>query len=224
MKQEDHILRSWQQNANAWNKAISDEAIESRKLVTNRAIIDAVISLDPKRILDIGCGEGWLCRRLKEHGIETTGVDAIQALVDSARKQDDGDYFVYSYQELIAGKYSSPQKFDALVFNFSLFGNELVKNLLESLHRYINDGGLLIIQTLHPVSANGDHVYEDGWREGTWTGFSKEFTNPAPWYFRTIESWKKLFSETGFSLIQMIEPIHPHTNKPASIIFICGPE
>jgi hypothetical protein len=45
-----------------------------------------------------------------------------------------------------------------------------------------------IIQTLHPLIACGDFSYQDAWREGSWAGFSDDFTDLAPWYFRTLES------------------------------------
>ena len=71
-----------------------------------------------------------------------------------------------------------------------------------------------------PVVANGNVPYVDGWRDGSWTGFSPEFVDPAPWYFRTIENWNALFSSNGFALREVIEPINPKTQEPASIIFI----
>jgi hypothetical protein len=67
--------------------------------------------------------------------------------------------------------------------------------------------------------ACGEGKYEDGWREGSWAGFSSEFTRPAPWYFRTIETWVALFAKKGFRVYNIYEPLHPKTNKPASIIF-----
>jgi len=80
--------------------------------------------------------------------------------------------------------------------------------------------GTLIIQTLHPVAASGDLPYEDGWRQGSWAGFSEDFSDPAPWYFRTLDSWKRLLDEAGFRPLEIREPIHPGTGKPASVIFI----
>ncbi|MBA3466016.1 MAG: class I SAM-dependent methyltransferase, partial [Gemmatimonadaceae bacterium] len=84
----------------------------------------------------------------------------------------------------------------------------------------LDRGGAFIVQTLHPVVAGGDLPYEDGWREGSWTGFSTEFTDPAPWYFRTLESWIRLFREGGLRVMELREPVHPVTRKPASVIFI----
>jgi len=78
------------------------------------------------------------------------------------------------------------------------------------------------VQTLHPVIACGDLPYKDGWRAGSWAGFSDDFTDPAPWYFRTLETWVALIASSGLKLTQIREPIHPKTDKPASILFIAS--
>src|ERR1700674_1682806 len=63
------IVDSWRKNASPWTTAVRENQIASRALVTNKAIIDAVLSRSPRTVLDIGCGEGWLVRSLSEHGI-----------------------------------------------------------------------------------------------------------------------------------------------------------
>lgn len=84
----------------------------------------------------------------------------------------------------------------------------------------LQNGGHLFVQTLHPHMACGDAPYTDGWRPGSWAGFGPEFSDPAPWYFRTVASWMKLFVDSGLALIELLEPLHPETNKPASIVFV----
>ncbi|MES2777155.1 MAG: methyltransferase domain-containing protein [Bacteroidota bacterium] len=219
--QEKHILDTWHQNAGPWIDAISNNEIESRNLVTNQAIVNAVTSLHPKNIWDIGCGEGWLCRAFQQAGIETFGTDAIPALIASASAKG-GEYAAATYQQIIDHSFAPTKKFEAVVFNFSLFGNEMVETLLKEIHHHIFQHGYLVIQTLHPHSACGTGAYEDGWREGSWTGFSEAFSNPAPWYFRTMEGWVKLLHGCGFQLQSIKEPIHPQTKKPASLILIAG--
>nr|WP_182915717.1 hypothetical protein [Massilia cavernae] len=68
--------------------------------------------------------------------------------------------------------------------------------------------------------ACGDAPYRDGWREGSWAGFSSDFTDPPPWYFRTLESWIRLYSNHGFRLVEVREPVHPASGKPVSVILI----
>ena len=37
-------------------------------------------------------------------------------------------------------------------------------------------------------------------------GFSDDFVDPAPWYFRTISSWLKLFETAGLRLVAITIP------------------
>lgn len=221
-KEEDHILKSWQCNALAWNEAIEGQAIESRKLVTDKAIVEAITGFAPVTVLDVGCGEGWLCRALNEKGITATGVDAVPALIEKASEKGKGKYMVCTYQQIAEGHFMPGEAYNAIVFNFSLFGKELTESVLKKLSLFFSASGRLVIQTLHPCTVNREQSYKDGWREGSWTGFSEKFTDPAPWYFRTIGGWVTLFLSTGYFLQQIIEPLNPLTGKPASIIFVCG--
>lgn len=212
------IVNSWLKNAEPWTTAVRNDEIASRTLVTNKAIVDAVLSRSPRTILDIGCGEGWLSRALTAHGIEAIGVDVVPALIERANEAGGGEFRVASYEEIAAGELDI--RVDAAVANFSLIGKESVEGVVKRAPDLINPGGSMVIQTLHPVVATADEPYIDGWRNGSWTGFSKDFSDPAPWYFRTIESWVKLINGARLNLVEMREPIHPETRKPASLILI----
>lgn len=212
------IVDSWGKNASQWTAAVREGQIESRKLVTDKAIVDAVMSHSPESVVDIGCGEGWLVRELASRGVRAVGVDAIPALIDQAKAAGGGDFLVMPY-EAISDELGEGQ-FDVAVCNFSLLGNEVVESLFASVPSLLKPSGVFIVQTLHPVVMNGNSPYVDGWRDGSWAGFSEEFVDPAPWYFRTVESWRALFFDSGFALREIHEPVNPKTGKPASIIFV----
>lgn len=215
------ILESWHRNATPWAAAVRDDAIESRTLVTNRAVVDAVLTRSPRTVLDVGCGEGWLVRALAARGVRAVGVDAVPALVERARAAGGGEFRVASYEAIAAGEIDVTV--DVAVANFSLIGEAPVAALLRRLPRLLAPGGALVIQTLHPLVATGDQPYQDGWREGSWAGFGPDFTDPAPWYFRTTASWVALLVECGFRLVALGEPLHPRTHRPASAIFVAEP-
>jgi len=208
------ILESWSRNAKPWTAAVRGGEIETRKLVTDAAIVAAVRARAPRTGLDLGCGEGWLVRALPE--VAMVGVDAIAGLVDGARAAGGGEFLTMSYEEIGAGKLALAV--DVAVANFSLIGKEAVDGLFAAAPSYLRAGGSLLVQTVHPVMACGEAPYIDGWRAGSWAGFSDDFQDAPPWYFRTVSSWIALFADHGLRLAEMREPLHPRTGKPVSLI------
>lgn len=216
------ILDSWRKNAAPWTTAVRDRQIESQRLVTDQAVIDAILDFTPETVLDIGCGEGWLARSLSEAGIRVTGVDAVPELVAQARSAGGGEFLTLAYEEL-GGAGGWDFQVDLAVCNFALLGNESVSALFAAIPSLLNSGGTFIVQTLHPVTACGDRPYRDGWRQGSWDGFDQAFSDPAPWYFRTLKTWIDLFALHRLRLLETREPIHPRTRQSVSVIFIAQP-
>lgn len=215
---DNAIVESWYRNVEPWTAAVRHGQIASRKQVTDQAIIDAILGCSPASVLDVGCGEGWLVRELCARNVPAIGVDAIPAFIEAARIAGDGEFHAISYEDIAAGKLDIVVHL--AVCNFSLLGRESVEALFRAMPSLLEMHGVFIVQTLHPVVACGDLPYQDGWRKGTWDGFSADFTDPAPWYFRTMDSWIRLFTECGFRLREIHEPVNPETLKPASVIFI----
>lgn len=212
------IIDSWHQNAAPWIVAINNGQILSRKLVTDRAIADTVVSYSGNTFLDLGCGEGWLTRALTAHGMLGLGVDVAPELIDRANFCGDGRFMLLSYAEIAAGKLT--EKFDVAVANFSLLGDDSVTGLFRQMRSLLHPQGYFIVQTIHPAIASVVQADLDGWRSGSWAGFSEDFTDPTPWYFRTLATWVELFGSYGLHLVEICEPIHPHTKQPASAIFV----
>jgi 2-polyprenyl-3-methyl-5-hydroxy-6-metoxy-1,4-benzoquinol methylase len=213
------LVRSWTANAAAWTRAVRDGGIESRRLVTDDAIVRTVEELRPGRVLDVGCGEGWLARALAERGMRVTGVDASPELVEAAQQAGGGDFHAATYDELAADPLRFGRDFDAVVCNFSLLDDRPAA-LLAALREATAQDGSLVIQTVHPWAAAGDEGYVDGWRTETFAGFGGDFAAPMPWYFRTMASWMDVIAQAGWRLFRLGEPVHPQTGRPASLLII----
>ena len=220
MNKKAAIFQSWEANAENWIQTIENAEIESRNLVTNAAIVAAVLKYHPRKVLDLGCGEGWLTRRLQEAGMQAQGIDGIPALIENARSKG-GAFEVISYEDIIAGKAISGSSFDAIVINFALLDKENTEALLQKLPDLLLPSGFIFIQTLHPFSGiTPETPYAEGWREGSWQGLKRDFTHSYQWYYRTLESWSAAFRQADLAIIEIIEPLHPKTWQPASVIFV----
>jgi len=214
---ETLLDQRWRQHSDAWIDAVRARRIPSRVAVTDQALVDAILDYRPDTLLDLGCGEGWLARRLAPLGIAVTGIDAAPALIDAAREAGGGRFVVAGYDALPPALGS----FAMAVSNFALLGKEPVERLLANLPQRL-PGGHFIVQTLHPLIACGEQPYRDGWRRDSWTAFSAGVEEPPPWYFRTLESWVRLFGAHGLRLLELREPRAPATGQPASAIFIAA--
>lgn len=214
---ESTLLDSWHHNARSWIDAIRSGAIESRLKVTDQAILLAVASRQPERVLDLGCGEGWLLRALAERAIDGVGVDGDATLVEAARAAGSSPVHLANYEQLAQAEVDIGSDYDLICANFALLHQDIIP-LLTAMNALLAPGGALVIQTLHPWStAAGD--YQDGWRQETFTGFKGQW-QPMPWYFRTLSSWLNALDMAGFQLTGLQEPQHPQSPVPQSLLLV----
>lgn len=209
---------SWTANADAWTRVVRERGIESRRLVTDAAVREAILARRPRRVLDVGCGEGWLCRELTAHGIAVTGVDYSEPLIAAARALGGGEFHHLAGADLAAAALG---RFDLAVCNFALLADD-VAPMLVALRQVVEPDGGLVIQTLHPWTAGGGGEYRDGWRIERFDAFGGDFGQPMPWYFRTLESWLSALSASGWRVESLHEPLHPVSGRPASLLIVAN--
>ncbi len=218
------LAASWIDNAAAWTEAVQSGAIASRRLGTDAAMLRAVARLPIGRVLDVGCGEGWLSRALAQQGHHVVGIDASAPLIAAARRLSQDieaasrlQFDVASYVELPDRGEALGGPFSAAVCNFALLDAN-VEAALSAVHAVLEPGGTLLVQTVHPISAIGDGEYTDGWREETFATFATVFPSSMPWYFRTLGSWVTSVLAAGFVLRALEEPVAAGQSTPLSLL------
>jgi len=210
---ERRILASWESNADAWTDAVRGGAIATRR-ITDQAILDLVCQVPTGPILDAGCGEGWLARRLAQQGLTVTGIDGSAALIARAEAEEgDAVFRTLTYHEAADSPRSLKGPYGTVIFNFSLL-EEKITPVLGAVSAVLFPYGRILIQTLHPTAAEGE--YKEGWRTESFPALG--FPRPIPYYFRTFSRWILELRRAGLILVETYEPLDPETGRPVSLI------
>lgn len=100
----------------------------------------------PLNILEIGCGNGWLCNRLSAiKGADITGVDINETELEQAARVFPAVNFIYGdIRECLLKK-----QFDAIVFAASFQYFLSPKEILESCFSHVKDKGEIHILDTH---------------------------------------------------------------------------
>lgn len=214
MSKPQEILSAWKANSNSWIQAINKEELASRTAATNAAIVNAINVHQPNSILDLGCGEGWLCRALVQAGRKVVGIDGVPSLVEDARNKDQsGTYYCHDYDAIRKGALSQLGPFDVITFNFALFEEQGTAPLLSQLRHQVTPTGSLVFQTV----ILGDKE-TSGWRQEDWQALERDFPAPFPWYYRTPKDWEATLQESGWNIDQMDRILHPESGALLSLI------
>lgn len=135
------------------------------------------------RILDVGCGNGFFLKWMKEHGWETYGVEISQAACQVAQKHG-----LEVFQgELAEAKYP-PNHFDVVVMNQVLEHVYSPRNYFREIKRILKPNGLLI------ACVPNFNCFESRLFGPFWLALEA----PRHLYFFTPETLQKLAKQEGF--------------------------
>ena len=142
-----------------WDKVIFPNIIRKREL---EIISDAIFSSKPKRILDLGCGGGWLSKIISSNGNQIVGIDVSESLIKVAKNvaPKSNGFIVGDCMNL--GLKSNT--FDLIIGMGILHHLDLDKTLSEC-HRVLRENGLLLIMepnALNPLMAIGRRLVPEG--------------------------------------------------------------
>ncbi|SRR6266498_543673 len=212
--------RNWEMNASFWIRIIRERLDPYRTELTDNVLLNEVGPAGGQRILDAGCGEGYMSRLLARRGASVVGVDSCKGLIQAAQDLNDTERLDISYDVGDVGALALPDTtFDVVVCNHLI--NDLADPSIpfQEFARVLKGGGRVVILMLHPCfyvsrsteqRSGGELISSEYFRVRR---IEQHFevvgiTSPATVvaWIRPLESYCKLLFDAGFSISGLQEP------------------
>ena len=144
----------------------------------------------PKKILDVGCGDGRFLSLLKAHGDpawELIGLDFDEKAVAECRKRG------FRAEAKRIEDFNPEEKFDAVIMFQLIEHVEDPAGIMRRVRERLNPGGLFIIETPNPAGRDFHWFKKTYW---------SHYHFPRHWNLFTREHLKKLLTDSGFGIAQ----------------------
>ncbi|MFN2594849.1 MAG: class I SAM-dependent methyltransferase [Actinomycetota bacterium] len=145
------MSQTWEDEAENWVKWVRTPGHDIFRIYSG-TFYGEVLPRSFGPTLEVGCGEGRVCRDLKERGYDIVGTDPSPTLVRHARRSDpDGNYLVAPGEQLPFGDAG----FDLVVAYNSLQNVDDLQKTAAELARVLAPGGHLCACIAHPMTDAG---------------------------------------------------------------------
>ena len=154
---KDQNLRNWYGNSEFWLQGkmrhLKDVYDTTAEII--REVRAEFPHRKPLRVVDFGCGEGWLLRLLKEYEIEVdyVGVDFNEKFIDALNERYKGQtgikFILHDLEEKLPTQLINSADIVTNFFNFFEVPN--IEAAFSNVSEAIDEGGVLIILTIDPI-------------------------------------------------------------------------
>jgi len=173
-----------------------------------------------KRILDAGCGEGYLSRLLCEKGASVVGIDISPKLIGYARERVEGrdiDYRICDLSKQFPGDLE--QSFDLIVSNLVIDDVPDHRGFIHNLGILTRADARVVLTMNNPYSAvirGKVENYFDSETAVLYQGLSS--TGVKVYYFhRTLEEYVSAFAQAGFRLKRLSDMKPKHSDETSEL-------
>ncbi|ASD65159.1 class I SAM-dependent methyltransferase [Bdellovibrio bacteriovorus] len=180
------------------------------------ALQSMLIPVSDKRVVDLGCGFGWVSRWMRDNGAKSVlGLDLSEKMIERARKDTKDtliEYRIADLDQLTLPPESFDIAFSSLTFHYVRDFERLVKTI----HHSLSKGGQFVFSIEHPVYMAAAHPHwimdEEGRKTWPVNGYSVEGERKTDWfidgvikYHRTMATTINTLISCGFEILQVKE-------------------
>ena len=141
----------WNNNAEQWHRLFGENDLNRRDLL-DPIILEVLGDVLGKQILDAGCGDGYLSRKLARLGASITGVELSQKMLDFAIEEEKKAPLKISYHHAICSSLPNllASTFDVVVTNNSIQDTADYQGAFREFSRLLKPGGTYLHIANHP--------------------------------------------------------------------------
>lgn len=205
----DDYINAWSNVSQEIVEQFGDEGDATRRYLLNPIIFELLDDVVGKRILDAGCGQGYLCRQLARRGALVTGIEPAQPWYAYAvrREQAEALDITYLQADLTTVQFETGV-FDYVIANMALMD---IPNYLPALHNCIatlKQGGGLLLSLLHPCFEESGSEWNKKGYVAVREYLSEHAVQQTYGYFihRPLSTYLNDLIREGCMLQKMIEP------------------
>lgn len=154
----------WNQKATFWDRLHGDAGNLFHRRLVEPSVLQLLHLRPGEEVLDIGCGNGALTRRMAELGGEITAVDFSDAMLNAARARGTGptdniDYRIVDATDVDSLLELGVARFHALVCSMALMDIPAVEPIFLSAAALLRPGGRFVFATMHPAFNSNNPVF-----------------------------------------------------------------
>ena len=167
-----------------WANSGRSEEMEKGHGTTVNQFLDKLSLKENFRFLDIGCGNGWVIRKMSQNPFcaKAIGIDKSKMMIKNAKSKISSEKEIYFSTELET--WNTKEKFDVIFSMESLYYSVPMEPALEKVFKLLKKNGIFYC---------GTDFYSDNTLTTRWV---KDMNIPMD--LRSEKEWKRMFREVGF--------------------------
>jgi ubiquinone/menaquinone biosynthesis C-methylase UbiE len=209
------------------------EGTPHHRQILNPCVESLLGEVKGKKMLDAGCGEGYLARHYAKQGADVTAIDLSQRLIETSEQISENEGIAVDYKvDNVCFIESVPSdEFDIILSNLVLLNVPCLDDAMNEFHRVLKAGGFLVFSIVHPafnfygpgswemgekdpktkrrkgLFFRVDRYFEEEEYQRYWkTREGEKFPEPISFFHRTLSTYLNSLSRAGFRLLEFVEP------------------
>jgi ubiquinone/menaquinone biosynthesis C-methylase UbiE len=218
-RDSEQVRETWNRLAQDWQQQVGDDGDSNRRLNSDPILWKFVGNVQELRVLDAGCGTGYLARKLAAQGAIVTAVDIAEQMIEiAAQSAKEANQTIDFRVEDCARLHSLEDAFfDGIISNYVLMDVPDLEATVCAFSRVLKPDGIAVLVFSHPCFPQGEAATIDEatlytWKfpyferhkyvEPPWKHFTSEFI----WFHRPLSDYWKAFKNAGFAIVDLEEP------------------